>query len=147
MTIALSNALAATQTALLATQLTGGFVRLFSGGRPASPDMAETGTLLGIVTNEGIADAGLSFLAAGAVLQKTAQPWVFTGLANGAATWFRIVQPGDTGDNDMTALRIDGDIGVVDGTPGDMNWINTNVVLGVPYTLDQFLYLIQPIGH
>lgn len=145
MTIALSNALAATQTALLASQLTGGFIRLFSGARPATPDMAETGTLLGVVTVDGLSGAGLHFASAGPLLQKADEPWVFRGLADGAVTWFRIVAPGDTGANDLTALRIDGDVGGPSAT-ADMNWQSTTVATGVPYTLDAFLYLIQPIG-
>jgi hypothetical protein len=147
MTIALSNALATTQTALLASQLTGGFIRLFAGTRPTTPDQAEVGTLLGIVTNDGVAGSGLHFTSAGAILQKSTEPWVFYGVATGTAAWFRIVQPGDTGAADMSALRIDGDIGTVAGVPGDMNWTDTGVLTGVPYTLDQFFYLIQPVGH
>lgn len=145
MTIALSNALAATQTALLASQLNGGFIRLFSGVRPATPDLAEAGTLMGIVTVDGLSGAGLHFTSAGAILQKANEPWVFTGLADGAVTWFRVVAPGDTGATDTAALRIDGDVGTSTGAP-DMTWVSTTVVLGRPYSLDQFFYVIQPIG-
>lgn len=146
MTIALSNALAATQSALLAGQFTGGFLRIFAGTRPATAASAETGTLLGIVTNDGVPGSGLHFTASGAVMQKTAEPWVFTGVAAGTASWFRLVQPSDTGATDGSALRIDGDIGTVSGDAGDMNFASLAVAPGVPYSIDQFFYLIQP-GH
>lgn len=147
MTIALSNALADTQSALLASQFNGGFIRLFSGPRPETAASGETGALLGIVSNNGLAGSGLHFTSSGSVMQKADEPWLFYGLASGTATWFRLVRPGDTGLTDGAALRIDGDIGTVAGEPGDMNWISNTVTAGVPYTLDQFFYLIQPVGH
>lgn len=146
MSIALSNALASTQSALLASQLSGGFIRLFSGTRPASPDMAEAGTLLGIVTVDGLAGAGLHYTSGGAVLQKAGEPWVFKALASGTVSWFRIVASGDSGAADLDALRIDGDVGGPSDT-ADMTWESTDVVNGVSYTLDAFLYLIQPVGN
>lgn len=146
--IALTDALAATQTALLAEQFSGGFIRIFSGVRPDAPNMAETGTLIGVVSINGQTGAGLRFLSSGPVLHKPDDAlWIFLSLVTATATWFRLVQPGDTGADDLDALRMDGDIGVTDGAPGDMNWLTTAVTLGHPYTLDQFFYLIQPIGH
>jgi hypothetical protein len=144
--IALSNALAEAQTSLMASQLSGGFIRLFSGTRPTSADKAEAGVLLGIVTVAGLAGAGLHYAAGGAVLQKAAEPWVFRALADGVVSWFRVVATGDTGGNDLSALRLDGDVGTP-AAPGDMTWKNTAVSNGVVYTLDTFIYLIQPIGN
>lgn len=141
----LSQALAATTTAQRATQFAGGFIRLFSGPPPTSPDKAETGTLLGIVTVDGLAGAGLHFTSAGAVLQKSAEQWLFRALATGVVGWFRIVQPGDTATDDLTALRIDGTVGT-STAPGDMQWTDLNVTSGLVYSIDTFLYLIQPIG-
>lgn len=141
----LSQALAATQTALLASQFAGGFIRLFSGAAPATPDMAETGTLLGIVTVNGLGGAGLHFTASGAVLSKADETWLFRALATGTVGWFRVVQPGDTGANDLTALRIDGSVGLP-ADAADMTWESLAVTSGLPYTIDSFLYLIQPIG-
>jgi hypothetical protein len=141
----LSNALAATQAALLVGQFNGGFIRLFSGAPPASPDMAETGTLLGIVTVNGLVGAGLHFTASGAVLAKADEMWLFRALSSDSVGWFRLVQPGDTGANDLTALRIDGSVGT-SIVPGDMQWTSLAVTLGLAYTIDSFLYLIQPIG-
>ena len=141
----LSKALDATQTALLASQFSGGFIRLFSGAPPTSPDRSETGTLLGIVTVNGLGGAGLHFSASGAVLAKADEAWLFRALATGIVGWFRLVQPADTGANDLTALRIDGSVGTADAH-GDMQWVDLNVTSGLVYTLDSFLYLIQPVG-
>ena len=146
MTIALSNALAAAQTALLASQFAGGFIRLFDTLPPATPDRAEVGTLLGVISVDGLAGAGLHFTAAGATLSKADEPWVFKALASGAVKAFRLVAPGDTAGNDLSAKRIDGVVGTPDA-PADMNFISTTVVAGASYTLDSFLYLIHPVGH
>lgn len=146
MAISLSNALAQTQAALLASQFAGGFIRLFSGAKPATPDLAETGTLLGVVSVDAVSGAGLHFQASGpALLNAPDENWWFRALANGTVGWFRIVQPGDTGANDLNALRIDGTVGT-SLAPGDMNWVSTDVTAGLPYSLDSFLYLIHPIG-
>jgi len=145
MSIALSSSLAATQTALLASQFNGGFIRIFSGVRPAAPEQAETGVLLAIVSVDGVSGAGLHFVSNGAALLKAAEPWQYTGLANGTASWFRIVAAGDTGLAAPSALRIDGSIGTP-SNPGDITLDSLIVQLGVPYTFDSFIYLIQPVG-
>lgn len=139
----LTDALAQTQSALLASQFSGGFIRLFDALPSNLPTDAEPGTLLGIITVDGVAGAGLHFAASGAALYKTAEPWVFTALADGTIKSFRIVQSGDTGAADPTELRIDGTV-AVNGVPADMNCANTTVVSGTGYTLDTFIYLIQP---
>lgn len=141
----LSQALAATQAALLASQFNGGFIRLFSGAAPATPDLAETGVLLGVVTVNGLAGAGLHFTASGGVLAKADEAWLFRALATGSVGWFRVVKPGDTGANDLTALRFDGSVGI-STAPGDMQWTSLDVTAGLVYTLSSFLYLIQPVG-
>lgn len=141
----LSGALAATQTALLASQFSGGFLRIFSGAPPASPGLAETGVLLGIVTAGAVSGAGLHFDAAGEALQKSGEPWVFEALADGTVGYFRLVAAGDTGGNDLGALRIDGDVGL-SGEPTDMNWESLDVTTGLHYTITAFTYFIQPVG-
>lgn len=141
----LSDALASTQTALLASQFAGGEIRLFSGPPPASPDQAQSGTPLGVVTVDAIAGAGLHFVASGPVLQKADETWAFRALASGRLGWWRLVQSGDTGGNDMAALRIDGTVGTL-AAPGDMNWESLDVANGLFYTQDDFVYFIHPVG-
>lgn len=145
MTIGLSNALAQQQTQKLVDTFSGGFIRIFSGTRPADASAAEAGTLLGEVSVNGLSGAGLHFTADGTVLAKATEQWVFKALAAGPATWFRIVQAGDTGLDDSTAKRLDGDVGTP-SAPGDMTWQSTTLVPGAHYTIDSFLYVINPIG-
>ena len=142
----LSGALAQTQTNLLKSQFDGGFIRLFSGSKPATSDMAETGTLLGIVTVGAVDGAGLHFDASGATLSKSAvEDWYFRALATGTVGYFRLVAPGDDGTADLDALRLSGTVGTA-ALPADMNWDSTAVVTGLAYSLDSFLYIINPIG-
>lgn len=145
MAIALSDAVAQQQAQALADAFSGGFIRIFSGTRPANPYMAETGTLLGVVSVNAVANAGLHYVANGGAVSKAAEQWAFKALATGTVSWFRLVTAGDTGAEDPEALRIDGDIGTP-SLPADMTWKSTAVTNGVPYTIDSFVYLIQPIG-
>lgn len=140
----LSDALAATQTTLLASQFNGGFIRLFSGPKPATPGDSETGALLGVVTVNAAAGAGLHFNASGSALQKSPESWVFKALSTGTVGWFRLVQAGDTGGADINALRIDGSVGGP-SEPTDMNWETLSVVADQVYTIDSFVYFIQPV--
>lgn len=133
-------------TEALASAFNGGSIRIFAGAMPATPELAETGTLLGIVTVNGVTGAGLHYTSQGTVLSKAAlEQWVFTGLASNTAAWFRVVTLSDTGADDPNAVRIQGQIGTA-LAPSDMVWTDTTVVQGTPYTLDSFAYMIQPIG-
>ncbi len=89
----------------------GGFLKLYSGSQPASPDNAPSGNnvLLCTFYSDGVA-AGLEFDdAAGGVLnKKTGQTWSGTAIASGTAGWFRIVVSDDSGAESTTDERIDG---------------------------------------
>lgn len=145
MSIELSSGLSQQRIQALADAFSGGAIRIFAGTRPDSPDDAEAGTLLGIVTVDGLPDTGLHFVAAGDALTKANEAWVFQALASDVATWFRVVAPDDTGTASLTQRRIDGDIGTTEA-PGDMTWETIQVKKGVHYTLDSFVYFINPIG-
>lgn len=142
--MALSQALAQRQTQSLADAFRGGFIRVFGGAQRAAPDQAETGTLLGVVSTNGVDGAGLHLTATGATLTKTDAEWVFQALANGTATWFSLVTANDTGGNSLSALRIDGSIGTP-AAPGDMTWKARAVTKDRFYTINRFTYLLLPI--
>ncbi len=119
-------------------------IDVYTGGQPATPDSAATGTKLGQVTinagafTEGVATNGLEFDApANAILSKAAaDSWQFKGLANGVAGWFRLRGNAvDNGAASTTLPRIDGAIGT---TGGDMIMSNVNVVLDAISTVDVF---------
>lgn len=145
MSIDLSTPLAQIQAAATAAALNGGFIRLFTAPRPAKSRNAETGTLLGIVTVGAVAGAGLHFVAVDGSIVKANEVWAWKALASGDAAWFRMVQPGDTGEEDPSAVRLDGDIGT-GVTPTDMVWDSPAVTAGVTYSEDAFTYFIQPVG-
>lgn len=140
----ISNGLGQVMTGALAQALSGGFMRIFTGPAPAGPELAETGTLLGVVCVNGVSGAGLHYDALGNMLTKAgAERWIFQAAASGNAAWFRIVAPGDTGDDDPTAARIQGSIGTADA-PGDMVWDTLAVTQGTHYTIDSLYMLVQP---
>lgn len=142
----ISSGLGQLLTQALANALTGGSIRIFAGSVPVAPKLAETGTLLGVVSVNAVAGAGLHYTADGTVLVKSAsERWVFKALAAGTATWFRVVSAADTGADDAAAVRIQGLIGT-STAPQDMVWTDLTVLAGAPYTIDSFTYLVQPIG-
>lgn len=142
--INLSPGLMLSLSQAFAARFAGGFIRLFDTPPPATPDLAEAGTLLGIVSLNG-AGTGLQFAAATAyVFNPATDRWGFTGLASGTAKSFRLVAPGDTGGFDPDALRIDGTIGAP-FSGSDMEWENTAVIQNAQYTLDSFVYIVHPL--
>lgn len=146
MAITLSSGMSLAVTTPIIAALNGGFMRIFSGTRPATSDLAETGTLLGIVYTSGVSGAGLHYSASGpTIFNKTGDRWVFTAVASGTATWFRLVTPSDTGATSTTQVRLDGSIGS-SVAPADMVWVSPVVTSGAVYTIDSFIYLLQPVG-
>lgn len=120
MTIRLSTGLRNAMMAYYGLQamLRYGHVRVFTGGQPGSADMAETGTLIGIVSQDGLTpipnelQGGLQFetgYAAGSLTKSG--DWVLKGIANGTPGWWRFVWNGpDDGSGSLVLPRIDGAI-------------------------------------
>lgn len=119
--------------------LDGGFVYVYPGTQPTSPDTGATGTLLGKVSVEADDTTGLTFEAAavlGVIQKAAAELWQFEGLAVGQAGWFRYSEDGDTPtSNSATAARLDGTIGTAGA---DMDIGNTNITVGAVNTVDRF---------
>ena len=121
-----------------------GVLRLYSGAQPASADTAVAGTLLVEITVDGGAFVhgsptnGLEFDApvAGLLSKAAAENWLGSGLADGVAGWFRFcANPVDSGGASTVLARIDGAVG---RSSSDLNLSNTNIVTGVPSTVDVF---------
>lgn len=112
-------------------------VHIYSGTRPQSADDGPIGTLLAIVTKDGLpfvhgAPAnGLNFGAP--VLKQMSKEqldvWKYTGLAVGTARWARLVANAvDDNSSDNTVLhRSDFDIGKREG---QLNLIDANILVG-----------------
>ena len=123
------------KAALEGTGAAGFFIDIYSGARPASPNDAATGTKLARIT--AAAGARLHFAAAavdGVIAKAAAETWQATGLANGAAGYFRVVTDADAGDTSSTnAIRVDGVIAV---SGSDMDMTNTSIALGAPLLIN-----------
>jgi hypothetical protein len=93
-----------------------GHIRVYTGSQPATADSAATGTLLGIVSQDGLTPipnelaGGLQFQAgylAGSLTKSG--DWVLTGVATGTPGWWRFQWNGaDDGSESTTLPRIDG---------------------------------------
>lgn len=99
----------------------GGALLVYSGAQPASADAPATGTLLALVTNNGLAwspgsENGLRFSPTQRmVVNHPDQQWVLTGVAVGTPGWCRLVGPdADDGGTSLVAPRIDGAVGPTD---------------------------------
>lgn len=118
--------------------LAAGFIYIYTGTPPATPDTGATGTLLGKVTKNNDGITGLTFDAAvaGVSSKAAAETWQFTGLAAGQAAWFRFSEAADTPTvTDSTKARIDGTLGTAGA---DVNIANTSITVGAVSTVDSF---------
>lgn len=126
--------------------LAGGVVRFYSGTQPSSSDNAETGTLLTEVTLDGNAFVpgasgsstnGLRFDAStdGSISKATAETWSGTGLAVGAAGWFRFYDSNQNTGASSTAIRIDGSVAT---SGGDVTMTSTTIGVGTPVNVPTF---------
>ena len=76
-----------------------GFLKIYTGAEPASPDDAVTGTLLCTISiSSGGTGVNFDTAAAAGVLSKApAEVWSGVNAATGTAAYFRHVAAGDTG--------------------------------------------------
>jgi len=150
-TVLLSNL---AKTALLAAfpiAFNGGHIRVFGGARPASPNGAQAGSLLGTITRNGLpaalgAPAALTFVQQGPyILHDPDELWTLTVIASGSATWFRLVADvDDPGDADASRLRIDGTASDFAGA-GELRMPNTALVANTVLSPLSFIYTIPPL--
>lgn len=120
--------------------LDGAVMRIFeSSAIPVSADAAEDGTLLMELSVDG-SGAGFSFdvVSGESSLVKAAlETWETNAInATGDMAYFRLVPPADTGISSVTAVRVQGVIGLYGGT--DMVVSDVGVTSGAPWTLSYF---------
>jgi hypothetical protein len=124
-------------TSSLATALSGGKIRIFSGAQPDTADHAETGTLLcEISVND--TGTGLSFEspAGGMMVKDAGETWSGTNLATGVATWYRHVGSADSGALSTSEPRIQGRMDVVGA---DLNLSSVSLTMGAIQTIDYYV--------
>jgi len=121
-----------------------GVMALYSGARPATPETAEAGTLLLLISESSGAFAGgtdtngLLFDAVvdGVVSKDVAQVWSDAGLDTGTITWGRFYANDYTtgADAGEALIRFDFDVAA---SGSDLN-MSTSVVTGNTKTIDSF---------
>lgn len=118
--------------------LAAGFIYIYAGVQPVSPNTGASGTLVAKVTKDGDGSTGLTFdtTTTATISKAAAETWRMVGLANGQAGWFRFAEAADTPTaTSATAKRIDGSVGT---SGADMEIANTNIVLAAISTVDNF---------
>lgn len=112
-----------------------GIIELFTGGQPSNADAAVTGTLLAVVTLDGlafvdgVATNGLEFKAPAnkSLAKVTADNWQFKGLDVGTIAWGRL--RGNAADNRLVSTvlpRVDFSIGK---GSGDLSLGNIDLIV------------------
>jgi hypothetical protein len=120
-----------------------GYIAVYDGTIPASPDDALGGaTLLVLYSDNGQAEAstkGLDLEASavnGAIAKAVAQTWKGTAAATGTGAWFRFYVLGEgAGGASTTEARIQGTVG---GAGSDLFVSSTTFTSAVDYSLDLF---------
>lgn len=116
MALTISAAAAQAMAAALATDIgSGATIEFRTGTRPATPETAATGTLLGTVAISG------SFTASGGSL-TAADPAAVSVVASGTPGYFRVKTSGGT-------AKVDGTV-TANGGGGDAQFANTSWVSG-----------------
>lgn len=112
-------------------------LRVYGGLEPASANAA-IGSAVLLFTYRGDGGAPLEFEASApeGILSKSAgQIWTGNGVADGTATFCRLVLPADTDEASTTAPRVQGDVGLA----GKFLTIgNTAILTGAPQRLGSF---------
>ena len=115
-----------------------GFLKIYSGAVPADADAAEgAATLLCTLSVDGLG-TGLTWEAAaisGVISKTAAETWQGTNVASGTASFFRFVQPADTGAASTTELRIQGSVGLVGA---ELNLSSVTLTVSAVQTVNHF---------
>lgn len=119
--------------ATLATRFDSGLLRIYSGSKPVTANLAPSGTLL--VSISLPADS-FGAVSSGAIAKNGT--WSDSSAdAAGTAGWFRISQTGDTDVQDASYSRIDGTV-TATGGGGDITLDNTSIALAQSVEITSF---------
>lgn len=120
----------------------GGEIRIYAGTVPATADASIGGATLLCTIDAGI-DGGIDFASsvtsAGVIDGDSGQTLSGTNVETGTATFFRHVMSSDDGTASATALRLQGDVGLIGA---DMNLSSVDLVSGATLTLDRVRYAL-----
>ena len=140
----LSTGLANAILSAWATAFTNGVLEIYTGSQPASADLAESGTLLAVITKNGGAFSGgsptngLNFgVPVDGVMEKSmAETWSGLAIADGVAGWCRFYDNAFTKGASTTAKRFDGAISTL--STAELQMSNTTLITGGPVTINSF---------
>jgi hypothetical protein len=132
----LQDALALTGS--LKAILDGGEIRIRTGAAPASPNDAESGTLL-VTIKQLAGDFLLDFDAAlsgpGQLQKEATQTWQANAVATGTAAHFRYTFAADGGGSSTTEKRLQGNVST---SGSDLNMSSVAISSGAPQTINTF---------
>jgi len=115
-----------------------GFLRIYKGAVPASADDSlGSASLLVEISVDGLG-TGLTFdtpAVSGILAKAAAETWQGTCSDSGTATFFRFVQPADTGGAVPAELRAQGAVGVVGA---ELNLSNVSLTVSSVQTINHF---------
>jgi hypothetical protein len=115
-----------------------GFLLIYEGAVPAgADDTLATAGLLCTLSVDGLG-TGLTWEAAaisGIISKATGETWQGQNTDSGTATFFRFVQPGDTGLTDPTELRVQGLVGLVGA---ELNLSSVTLTVSAVQTVNHF---------
>ncbi len=140
-----SVSLVTARGASVADLLRNGVLALYTGTQPASADLAETGSLVCLITlSKGAfvagADAnGLNFrdAVAGVLAKDTSEVWQGDVLIDGTIGWFRFYSNAYVTGATSVGVHIDGAVAT---SGAELNIPNITVVTGASITVDAFNY-------
>jgi hypothetical protein len=118
MALKISTGLANAQltTGGIKSALTGMLLYVYGGTEPATADTALGAAVLLLTVSDAGGGGALTFAAAavaGVLEKNSSQVWQGTVGVTGTATFCRLALPADGGGASTTAVRIQGDVGVV----------------------------------
>ncbi len=115
-----------------------GYIKLYSGSQPATPNDAPTGNLLVTIYSNGTSE-GLTFgdSANGTMAKKITETWSGTAVGSGTQTagWFRLVTSNDSGASSQTDERIDGAVAT---SGAQLNMSSISITNGAVQTIASF---------
>ncbi len=150
MAIVLSSKLQNDATDAFAALFANGRIQIYSSSRPQTGDDTMGGTLLGVVTNQGLPFVpgnpanGLNFDPAvdGIAKKAAAQTWQFKGLASGVAGYF-VLLPNDADDGTPDVGKAHRRyLGTIGASNADLIMSNPNVVKDAIKTIDEFSLIV-----
>jgi hypothetical protein len=126
-------------TGSLRAAINGMVMRIYSGAVPAGPESDATGnTLLCTISTSGLG-GGLQFEASpanGLLPKASADVWSGTCGATGTASFYRLVETGDTNGSSTSAKRVQGTVGLAGA---DLNVVNTTFTSSEEKRIDYYV--------